>query len=348
MTNKLTLRREFTDQVINLTGNTELGRSHSPLGEWLRSDRPIPAIYSSLETRIVVEGSKLVSGNHAGIIQDNAGNFYLQDLRSKNGTTLNGRRIQPEIQYRLHEDDRVRLCDVGYRVSLGEAKNYALLVGAGSDNIGASEGDVKRLSDLLGQRGYIVTSLTGAGATRENVREELTRLQAEVLTDSYFLFSFHGHGGSHGVSIGKKVFSPKELYKRLNKLRARKKAVIIEACKSGVFVEGKGKSAIPQGTLVLTASSATKYADETLIGGKDDSAYTGRLARAIERYLGSHAGSFDLRDIYRHIQEGDPELYETLKLQDPQMAGDSFSVPSLEGTGGVSVIHSFIGDPREV
>ena len=59
----------------------------------------------------VVLESASVSRQHARILNVD-GNFYLEDLHSRNGTLLNG---QPVTQRQLlHENDQVGICDLSF------------------------------------------------------------------------------------------------------------------------------------------------------------------------------------------------------------------------------------------
>jgi uncharacterized ubiquitin-like protein YukD len=56
-------------------------------------------------------GSPSVSRRHAQVIH-RQGEYFLTDLRSTNGTYLNGQRLEPDDRARLHHGDQVRFGDV--------------------------------------------------------------------------------------------------------------------------------------------------------------------------------------------------------------------------------------------
>lgn len=64
----------------------------------------------------IVLDNVAVSRHHAQILQNN-GSFYLEDLRSRNGTYLNGHRLEGRTP--LHEGDLVKVCDVVFSFHRG-------------------------------------------------------------------------------------------------------------------------------------------------------------------------------------------------------------------------------------
>ncbi|MBI3863925.1 MAG: SpoIIE family protein phosphatase [Planctomycetia bacterium] len=64
----------------------------------------------------IVLDNAAVSRNHAQILESH-GTYYLEDLRSRNGTLLNGTRIQGRTEIR--DDDEIRVCEVVLRFYLG-------------------------------------------------------------------------------------------------------------------------------------------------------------------------------------------------------------------------------------
>lgn len=54
-----------------------------------------------------------VSRQHAKVTAE-AGAFYIEDLKSRNKTFVNGRELVPPERHRLKDTDRVRICDIEY------------------------------------------------------------------------------------------------------------------------------------------------------------------------------------------------------------------------------------------
>src|SRR5258705_5148251 len=64
----------------------------------------------------IVLDNAAVSRNHAQILESH-GTYFLEDLRSRNGTLLNGERIQGRSE--LKDGDEVRVCEVDMRFYQG-------------------------------------------------------------------------------------------------------------------------------------------------------------------------------------------------------------------------------------
>src|SRR6516162_387426 len=64
----------------------------------------------------IVLDNAAVSRNHAQILESH-GTYYLEDLRSRNGTLLNGTRIQGRTE--IKDNDEIRVCEVVLQFYLG-------------------------------------------------------------------------------------------------------------------------------------------------------------------------------------------------------------------------------------
>jgi pSer/pThr/pTyr-binding forkhead associated (FHA) protein len=71
-------------------------------------------ILGRLPTHEVVIDNGAVSRTHAQITRVQ-GVFFLEDLRSRNGTSLNGEPIQGRGQVRLRDNDLIKICEVELR-----------------------------------------------------------------------------------------------------------------------------------------------------------------------------------------------------------------------------------------
>jgi serine phosphatase RsbU (regulator of sigma subunit)/pSer/pThr/pTyr-binding forkhead associated (FHA) protein len=80
------------------------------------------------ECDIVVDAGA-VSRQHARINQSN-GDFFLEDLKSRNGTYLNGRQITEPTQ--LAEKDRIKICDLLFTFHLEDPDKVPIDVSGGS------------------------------------------------------------------------------------------------------------------------------------------------------------------------------------------------------------------------
>ena len=99
---------------------------------------------------------------------------------------------------------------------------------------------------------------------------------------------YHGHGGDYGFSLGnpRQTLDPKKLYKRLAKLRGNK-ALIVDACRAGVFLTDHNKQYIPPNTLVIVACGPEGNAGETQIQDHfgNGMVYEGRLTKSLVKWL---------------------------------------------------------------
>ena len=56
-------------------------------------------------------GGTAVSRNHAQILHIQ-GKYYIEDLKSRNGTSVNGQTVDPDKgPHPLHEGDKIKICD---------------------------------------------------------------------------------------------------------------------------------------------------------------------------------------------------------------------------------------------
>ena len=312
---------------VAVSKSLQIGRSTSEQwNQWAVEERQQPPEFIGLEAFLHV-GKDKVSRNHVAITQRSDG-YYVVDLNSKNGTYLNGENINPQRhdpQLRLLQDgDIIGLAEgaVQFRVSFIEFRNYALLIATQGDHPGAVDNTLQELENELVKRKYLVHVLRGEQATKQAVRDKIREISRVTVPESSFLFSFYGHGNFAGVQLGGQIMNPRELYKEMERVRA-KTAVIIEACHAGGFVEGENANRIPEGMLVLTASGAGNLAGETMMLGQEQE-YIGRFTKSLVEYLRSHPEEFSLKDFYRSInQRGNQRLI----LQEPKMAGTTYVLP---------------------
>lgn len=65
--------------------------------------------------------NKAISRQHCRI-SHTMGNYFVEDLRSSNGTYLNQRRLEPNQPAKLADGDILRLADLDLQVKLGERR----------------------------------------------------------------------------------------------------------------------------------------------------------------------------------------------------------------------------------
>jgi len=255
-------------QTFHLEGATQLGRLWSA-DMWAVENRKVPEIFEKEVkngTAISFIDDGQVSRNHAGIFLDKNG-YHLCDLNSKNGTYLNGEKIEGNGKPLLWENDVIRIGRVCLVVkgTKNQADNYALLVGHDGGNLRGVSNDLEELTRALKQRGYGsrlgINRLYNGEATKKNVLESLDELSCLTIPESHSLFYYSGHGDKNGLCLGGRHISPRRLNKKLKNMRG-KKAVILDCCNASIFINRY----VPPETLVFAASSKDGNAYEGING----------------------------------------------------------------------------------
>jgi len=331
MTRTLTLRQLGTELGITISRGALLGREP----DVSRLVSPHPAEIGELERLITIadlppEHREKVSRNHCAIYRFPEGAFYLRDMWSRNGTTLNGRRIGVDRPYPLHRRDVFSLAGaVGFEVAqIGDADavNHALLVGG---IYGPSvKNDTRLMAEELGSRGFSgnITTLVEDEATPETVLTHLEQLRPKLTIDSHFVFYYSGHGFRNRPRPGKPPegflvlsaggLTPSMLYPALANLPG-KKAVIIDCCYAGMFREYTG---IPPSTFVAAASQAddVSYSAQTLIVDGD---FLGAFTKHLIHYFREHPGEFNLVDVREELGRVIPASRRNQHFQEPTFGG---------------------------
>jgi len=322
-----------TEQIYAISGPTQIGRTDK--NDWAIQERDMPQQFNQLEAVITVLNSSHISRNHAGIYNDENGNFYLIDLNSKNGTFLNGQNINPNRSkpkpHKLTKDDKILIsADLELKVTGfkdTDYNNYALMVGCDGGNLKGVKEDLTQISQQLIKRGYAgnITQLYNGNATKENIIKQLEKLTYLTTPDSHFIFHYSGHGNKSGLNVKESVLTPIEFYQRLSNIRG-KKAVILDSCHAGVFINDSMRSWIPDGTLVLAGSSEKGLAYEKpnnlLANGK----HMGSFSAALVEYLISNREKLNLKVFEDKIEAIFGKDQFKLHYQQPRITGSSFTV----------------------
>jgi hypothetical protein len=332
----LTLKQEDPLQRFVIAGPAQLGRADDI--NWHATERQIPSIFSELEVAIEVKGAATISRNHAAIYPGNTDSdtgFLLSDLNSMNGTFLNGENTNPERRKhdprRLAEGDRVRFAHdlelVVEQIGARGADNYALLVAHDGGNLRGVMNDLNLLEEKLVRRGFAgnIFRLHNGDAATENIMRRLEQIAYHTTPDSHMIFHYSGHADKTGLNLNTKQLSPAELYQKLANIRG-KKAVILDCCHAGTFIDEQNAARIPPQTLVLAASRSDgkAYEGKTLLAGGE---YMGRFTAALVKYLDSRKEGLNLKDFAEALREqfgaGAPIA---IKYQEPRIVGASFTI----------------------
>jgi len=192
------------------------------------------------------------------------------------------------------------------------------------------EGWFPWLKKELERRGFEgnIRQLYNGDATRSNLLSYLDSVAENATRYSHFIFHYSGHGSRSGLCLGIMglgTVTPENFYAALAKIKG-KKAVILDCCHAGVFINENNKKHMPDNTLVLAASSeqgkAYEPQDWAVAGGK----HMGRFTSALVRYLDNHTHRLNLRDFEREIQREFPPGFFGYYCQEPQVTGDAFTM----------------------
>ena len=326
MTTTLVLTQLTIPKKFVISGHTQLGRTDRIMKHiWAVPERPRPKLFQDLEALIHIEGDISVSRNHAGIYQENE-RFYILDMNSRNGTFVNDENINPrrnDPQAReIYDGDVIQVSSTGPKFGLryGESDDHALLVAAGEDHPGAMINGIRLLEKHLRRRGYICHTLIGAEATKRALRAKLEKIKYLTVPGSNFFMAYHGHGGPHGIGLMDQIMNPRELYKKIRQIRGRK-ALILDTCNAGLFVDEANRLKIPADTLVLASSAPNMNAGETLVATEG---YMPRFTHALVSYLECHPEKFDLKKFYIQLRA---DNITNIELQGPMLEGMSYALP---------------------
>lgn len=144
------------------------------------------------------------------------------------------------------------------------AGKRALIVYTPSVEIGS-----KLMKDLFEYYGYLTQLLNAEHLTRRDLENQLERLAENTNSCSQTIFYYCGHGvhaedkpiilDSEGLSLnnGSKehIFRPSNFYSKIGKIRG-KKAIILDACHSGLFIDYIKYQAIISDYVVIAACPA--------------------------------------------------------------------------------------------
>lgn len=307
-------------------GYTQIGRSPE-LGKWVYEDRPKPDDFERINMLIVLESTG-VSRSHAGIFPSENG-FYLVDFKSMNGTYLNGEPVRRYVD--ISEGDTIGFGLGGPTLRIDKTfdtvENYALLVGHTGGNLRGVRKDLDELGDRLSRRNFQVVRRM-YDPKKIEVLQALDEVARSTTSDSHFLFHYSGHGSGRGLSLDSTV-TPSELYTNIRNIRG-KKAIILDNCRAGVFVNDENRNLIPPQSLVLAGSSERGKAyerREAIAGGE----YMGRFTAALVEFLDSKDRRFNLRDFEAVMRNtfGDPPF--SMYYQEPNIAGSQcFTVHTMK------------------
>ena len=333
------------EPVFTIAGPTQIGRT-STKGKWfVPGRRDAPEEFSQMDAVIKVIGENGVSRVHAGIVPDDKGGFYIMDMNSANWTKVNGRNINP-----THRNSRRVRLEVGDEIDCGrlvlyvdaikdaDTNQHALFVGNAGYNLRGIKNDLENLATALDKRGFKdnIKKLYNGEATKRNVRAYLDQVAYLTDPDSHFIFFYSGHGTKEGLalSIGEdcspgRFLCPDDFYSRLSNVRG-KKAVILDCCHAGVFINDEIMSKVPPDTLVIAATDENGGAYETRFYDTDGQKQRmGKLTKFIVEYFSQHREGLNLADMKIALMDKMAHVgkFGDIRYQQPVVGGDgSFTI----------------------
>jgi len=314
-------------KIVYTSGATKLGRSSGL--EWTLGEKA-PVGFDDLKVVITINNANAdrVSRHHAGIRQDDCGQFYIFDFSSL-GTFVNGDRLLRGQHRILRIGDVITLADqvdVGVEtIKDATENNYALLVGHPGHNLRGVKKDLELLRPELAKRGFTIRELYNDQATPENIGRYLDDLRFNMTRGSHLLLHYSGHGSRGGLSLGFfKRYTPKDMYDRLKMLRG-KKALILDSCHAGAFIKS---ARMPERTLVIAGSSEHGYAFENYDWQEGE--IVGKFTKALVEHMRDNTGTFNLKDFGRKVKRRFPG--SSYMAQEPDYHGENFTVCLCRGS----------------
>ncbi len=206
-----------------------------------------------------------------------------------------------------------------------EGENTALLIGYYQDRKENVKEDLASMRRVLYQRGYNparIEILEGEAATKGNIQNSLERIARESTSLDHTLVYFSGHGAYDGISVHgngpERRIKQKEMYQWLANIRGDK-ALLLDCCRSGAFLEGKHKRYIPHKTVVICAVGEEELAKEIKLGRREQ----GKFTAAVVRYLERNPQIIDIRELAERITAEELGIYEEVDPA-PRAGGERF------------------------
>lgn len=324
MTKVLILEQKTPEnQLFMIAGPAHIGRCK--VMDWAVKERPMPEEFGRLELLIVVDDDIDISRNHAGILPDSEG-FNIVDLNSLNGTYVNRERINAPVRISVGDEITIgNLVMYAKEIKDSELNHHALLVGNEGGNLRGITRDLDEIARSLDKRGFHgnITRLYNQMATTKNIGNYLRQVSYLTTSDSHFFFYFSGHGNDEGISLADGCLKPIDLYDLLRLARG-KRAMVLDCCHAGVFLDEEAKTIMPPNTLVLAASSKHGKAFEgpefRIAGGN----YMGDFSAALVQYLKENRQSLDLSDFQSALNHRFKDHFTI--YQSPSVYGESFTM----------------------
>ena len=301
MSNRLILHDPRSESDVSVVGRTQIGRATNL--HWAVPERQTPGVHDTLELVIAVrteESPSRVSRNHAAITQNHCGDFYLTDLNSLNGTTLNGTSIRPDTPTQLDEGDVIHLSG---RVPLHVAEilpnteqHHAVLVSGSGTDCEA----IMRLSEMLRGGGFGSDTTVLRDPTRSELIATLQQLAMRTTSASRTIFAYTGPSlaGALDLRDGGVLFA-RELYESFC-FRGRK-ALVLDCRDADSFVTSRHLRHLPSRTTVLHPRGPEGIS-EAYIEPTDVATQHSLLVQALTDAIADSSGSCRLAEVAHDLE----------------------------------------------
>lgn len=145
----------------------------------------------------------------------------------------------------------ISLTLIGY-VSV-QAKMFGLFYGVDGYGLSSNENDITALADLYRKNNGSVILVRGDSVTHNVVIKYLKSQCDGCQKDDIFIFAYSGHGNNGIIQCGEEIIYYDEIKRIINKCKANRKVIIIDACRSGSFYDTKEKL-VGNNIVVITSS----------------------------------------------------------------------------------------------
>ena len=280
----------------------------------------------------IEDPTRVLSRNHAAIHPPTEKNkpFAIKDLRSTNGTFVNGRQLEPNQKTFLHDGDRIALyTGAAFNAEIVDSAknpNFGLMVGYFKDRAEDCVVDSSNeFGDELEKRGFKdnLTKLFHEQATRKNIFKAIEAIKGKVLKDGLFVLHFGGHGGDKKLRLGEESLSARELFDALQGARG-KILMILDGCYTASF----GEEELPPRSALVGHTGIAYAGAAGSIDPKDnqDRFYT---SRAITKALRRRRHGIDADQIVDIVNE-DPYIMANKTVAECHQGGVSMIyLPSI-------------------
>lgn len=227
---------------------------------------------SFIGRQILLESGS-VSRDHATISVHDDGTITIRDSGSRNGTFLNGKRLDDGETASLNPSDprdRNVLLSIAndpelcFLLSASESTggptsedNIGLLVGSISDLRGTAN-NLVRMAKEFNSRGVRLHVILEDEVSKSSVEQALIAISSRAKDTGFFLFYYSGHGSDGSLALKPTYLPISTLFRLINGATTPNKLVVLDACKVQRAVD-RGVE-VPPGALLVYGHDEDDFA----------------------------------------------------------------------------------------